>query len=195
VKRSYIKLVRRAYRTLRHPRIRKIKWLQAPIKAIFAKKYWQPCRATVANGLSVGLFCAMLPIPLQMVVAALGCVRARGNVPVALAACWVTNPITQIPIMVFQERFGTWLHDHGIPRPPFFSSMEWNFTTPELSIFGHTLLNSGPVVANIGSFILGFIAAGIILSLLAYPIVYGICLFLPNRGKRQDRLPPENPYQ
>lgn len=180
VKRSYLKLVRRAYKTLRHPRIRKIKWLEAPIKAIFAKKYWQPCRATAANGLSVGFFCAMLPIPLQMLVAALGCLRTRGNVPIALAACWITNPVTQVPIMLIQEKFGAWLHNHGAPRAPLFDKLE---SPVKIEMFGYSLIDSGNVALNAGSFIVGMLASAIILSLLAYPIVYGICLFLPNRGK------------
>ena len=46
----------------------------------------------------------------------------------------------------------------------------------EKTVFGVTL--------NMASFILGFLVMGVILSILAYPIVYGIAAFLPNRGKR-----------
>lgn len=175
---------------MRHPSIRKIKWLDPVVKAVFNRRYWLPCRGTVANGLSVGLFCAMLPIPFQMIVAALGCLRARGNVPTAVAACWITNPVTQIPVMALQERFGFWLHESvGIPRPPYLSNMEMSFNTPRVELFGTLLLEGGATTANIGNFVLGFLSTGLFLALLAYPIIYGICLFLPNRGKPQEPVP------
>jgi uncharacterized protein len=184
MKRKYLRMVRRTYRYLRHPRIRKIKWLTPFTKAIFNKRYWKPCRLTVANGLSIGLFCAMLPIPMQMLVAALGCLRGRGNVPVALAACWMTNPVTQIPIWVFQEKFGRWLHESvGVPNIPFLSNLEFSKDIPTFEIFGNTIMEASTVSGNAGNFILGFLAAGIMLSLLAYPLVWGISMFLPNRGK------------
>ncbi|PQJ27140.1 hypothetical protein BSZ32_00580 [Rubritalea profundi] len=187
MKRKYLRMVRRTYRYLRHPRIRKIKWLSPFTKAIFNKRYWKPCRATVANGLSIGLFCAMLPIPMQMLVAALGCLRGRGNVPVALAACWVTNPVTQIPIWVLQEKFGWWLHESvGVPNIPFLSKLEFSKDIPTFEIFGNTIIDASTVSGNAGNFILGFLAAGITLSLLAYPLVWGISMFLPNRGKALD---------
>ena len=184
MKRKYLRMVRRTYRYLRHPRVRKIKWLTPFTKAIFNKRYWKPCRLTVANGLSIGLFCAMLPIPMQMIVAALGCLRGRGNVPVALAACWITNPVTQLPIMVIQQRFGAWLHAAmGVPRPPFIGKIERTFDAQNLDLLGIHLLDAGPVTINIGDFVLGFLAAGITLSILAYPLVWGVSMFLPNRGK------------
>ena len=191
MKRKYLRMVRRTYRYLRHPRIRKIKWLTPFTKAIFNRRYWKPCRATVANGLSIGLFCAMLPIPMQMLVAALGCLRGRGNVPVALAACWVTNPVTQIPIWVLQEKFGRLLHETvGVPNIPFLSR-EFSKDISKFEIFGYTIIDAATVSVNTGNFILGFLASGIALSILAYPLVWGISMFLPNRGKAlEDWDPP-----
>lgn len=190
MKRKYLRMVRRAYRYLRHPRIRKIKWLAPFSKAIFNKRYWKPCRATVANGLSIGLFCAMLPIPLQMLLAALGCLRARGNVPIALAACWISNPITQIPIIKLQEKYGAWLHESvGIPNIHFLSKpVSKDF--PAFEAFGKNLIEASTISLNIGDFILGFLAAGITLSILAYPLIWGISMFLPNRGKAPEDWDP-----
>ncbi|MFC4995182.1 DUF2062 domain-containing protein [Rubritalea tangerina] len=191
MKRKYLRMVRRTYRYLRHPRIRKIKWLTPFTQAIFNKRYWKPCRATVANGLSIGLFCAMLPIPLQMLVAALGCLRARGNVPVALAACWITNPLTQLPIMVIQQQFGHWLHTSvGIPRPPVIDKFEFPVEAPHIDFMGRHLIDAGTHVVNIGDFVLGFLSAGICLSLIAYPLVWAVSMFLPNRGKSMENWDP-----
>ena len=190
MKLRYLRIVRKSYRYLRHPRIRKIKWLEPLTHAIFDKQFWKPCRDTVASGLSVGLFCSMLPIPMQMLLAALGCIRTKGNIPLAIAACWISNPITQLPIMVLQHQFGAWLHSSvGIPRPPVIANLEKTVDAPDLHFFGMQILEEGEAIVNIGDFVLGFFSAAILLSLAAFPVVYGISLFLPNRGKHPDKLP------
>lgn len=111
----------------------------------------------------------MLPIPFQMLIAALGSVRAKANIPLAMAACWVSNPFTQIGIWLSQEKLGDWLRSKS-------SAPVLHMFDIEREVFGITL--------NIASFTVGFLAMGIILSLLAYPVVYGISAFLPNRGRR-----------
>ncbi|MBK1829228.1 DUF2062 domain-containing protein [Verrucomicrobiaceae bacterium R5-34] len=170
MKQKYLRLVRKAYRYLRHPRIRSRPWLVALTKPLFDRALWRPCRRTVAGGLSIGLFCAMLPIPFQMLVAALACMRSRVNIPVSMAACWISNPFTYPPLILLQIKFGSWLHDHmNIPLP---FSKETRIPFPGLDIVGSP-----------ANFTVGFIAMGIILSLLAYPLVYGISLFLPNQGR------------
>ena len=45
---------------------------------------WLLTRRSVANAFSVGLFCAMLPIPFQMVVAALGARLSRCNLALSV---------------------------------------------------------------------------------------------------------------
>lgn len=183
MKRRYLRLVRRAYRYLRHPHIRKRPWLMALTKPLFDRDLWTPCRYTVAGGFSIGLFCAMLPIPFQMLLAALACMRARVNIPIAMASCWVTNPFTQIPIWLLQERFGEWIRSGS--DYPLLHVFDVNIE----KVFGVT------VNLNASSFIIGFLASGVILSLLAYPVVYGISAFLPNRGRKVTRakLKPRNP--
>ncbi len=161
-------MVRRAYRYLRHPHIRKRPWLAALTKPLFDRDLWHPCRRTVAGALSIGLFCGMLPIPFQMLLAALASVRAKANIPIAMAACWVSNPFTQIPIWLSQEKLGDWIRTKG-------GSDILHFMDVEKTVFGVTL--------NMASFTLGFIASGVILSIIAYPLVYGVSAFLPNGGK------------
>ncbi|MGJ8676896.1 MAG: DUF2062 domain-containing protein [Akkermansiaceae bacterium] len=174
MKRRYLRIVRKAYRYLRHPQIRNRPWLVALTKPLFDRNLWKPCRSTVASGLSVGLFCAMLPIPFfQMLIAALGCLRAKANIPIAMAACWVTNPFTYAPIVAIQVTFGKWIRKFVHFDIPFDRSIKKTF-------LGMTLEGS-PV-----DFIVGFLATGVILSILAYPIVYGISAFLPNRGRKEE---------
>ena len=172
MKRRYLRLVRKTYRYLRHPRIRKRPWLVALTKPLFSKELWRPCRATVASGLSVGLFCAMLPIPFQTLISALGAMRTKANIPVAMAACWVTNPFTHPPLIAFQIYLGGWLRQYININLPFDKPAKISFLGMK-------------VQGSPADFTVGFLTTAIILSILAYPIVYAISAFLPNKGRKE----------
>lgn len=53
-------------------------------------------------------------IPLQMLLAGIGAVYFRVNLPVALASCWVTNPITAVPIYYSAMRLGRYTLENVI---------------------------------------------------------------------------------
>jgi uncharacterized protein len=180
IKRRYLRLVRRAYRLLRSPQLNKHPWLAAIVAPIFNRELWHPCRESVATGLGIGLFVAMLPIPGQMILAALGAMKMRANVAIAIASCWVTNPISQLPIMLFQERFGDFLRDSlHIPIHPILEKIQVPLSfIPGME--GASL--------NGGSFILGFLSLGFLLFILAFPIVYFLSALMP-------RLIPKSRYQ
>jgi uncharacterized protein (DUF2062 family) len=74
---------------------------------VFAKYVWiHDCRA-ISGGLALGVFVALTPtIPFQMLLAAVGSLFFRVNLPIAVAACWITNPVTAVPIYVFSWRLG-----------------------------------------------------------------------------------------
>jgi glucosamine-6-phosphate deaminase len=164
----YSKLVRKAYRALRHRRIRKVNWLNRIVIKFFNRDMWRPCVRTVAIGLSIGLFCAMLPIPLQMLIAAVCCFIGRGNIPFAIAACWISNPLTQVPLMLFQESVGAQIRDT--------LHLGWlNF----IDING-----SVPFIKkelNLANFAVGVGATAIFLGIIAYPIVYCFYAIVPKK--------------
>ncbi|MDA7889986.1 DUF2062 domain-containing protein [Akkermansiaceae bacterium] len=175
LKKRYLRLVRSAYRVLLSPRLRKRVWLQKIIAPMFDRELWHPCRETVSTGLAVGLFVSMLPIPGQMLLAAFGAVKLRANIPLSIAACWVTNPFTQVPIMIFQARFGTFLREHLGVEVPF-----GNITA--------SLPGISQLQFDVGSFILGFLSLAFLLLLLTYPVVYVLSAILP-------KLIPKRRYQ
>lgn len=167
MKKSYLRLVRRAFKSLRHPQLRHRVWWQAISRPIANRALWIPCRDTVASGISIGLFFAMMPMPFQMVPAALLAMRARANVPFAIAACWVTNPITTGPVLWGQSVLGQWMRDVlGVPMPHFLEQAA--FHLPAVGTF------------NAASFILGVITSGVVLALCAYPLVHLFSAILPH---------------
>ena len=67
---------------------------------------WQLNRKSVARGACSGVFWAFVPLPVQTVGAVLSAVWVRGNVPMAMLATWVSNPLTWVPIFYAGYRVG-----------------------------------------------------------------------------------------
>lgn len=86
---------------------------------------WALSRRSVANAVSVGLFCALLPIPLQMALAALGAYWWRANLPLAVSLVWITNPLTMPLIFYGNYRVGAWLLGDAPRTAPASLSTQW----------------------------------------------------------------------
>ena len=180
MKKRYLRIVRRMYRALRHPRLRHRDWWQALTHALFERRLWMPCRDTVASGLAIGLFFAVMPLPMQMIFAGVFATRFRSNVPIAMAACWLSNPITNVPIWTFQLWLGKWLCDAtGLPVPemPWLrQAIEWLqhkdwFEVPIPQFILH---------ANLGSFLLGALLSGVLFAAAAFGLVHLFALLMPH---------------
>ncbi len=120
----------------------------------------------MASGISIGLFFSMMPMPMQMVAAALVAMRLRVNIPFAMLACWVSNPLSEPFIRIWQEQFGGWIRDAlGMPIPPMLQNVEWTFAN---------------MTFNLGNFVLGFLISGLLLGLAAYPLVQLVATLIPH---------------
>ena len=73
---------------------------------LYAENLWHLNRRSFAGGLACGLFAAFIPVPLQMLLAALLATFASVNLPIALVATWVSNPLTYAPIFYTNYRYG-----------------------------------------------------------------------------------------
>jgi len=111
MEKQYRKLARRFYRYLRHPRRRRNSRVLRWVGDRFAdRRLWRPTTQSFAPGLATGFGVAMLPffIP-QMLVAAIICLWRRWNLPLALAACWISNAFTWVLQFIWQVRLGNWM--------------------------------------------------------------------------------------
>ncbi len=68
---------------------------------------WALNRRAVARGVACGLLVGVIPLPTQMVMAAGLAGVVHGNVPAAVAATWLTNPFTAVPIWWLALRLGS----------------------------------------------------------------------------------------
>lgn len=69
----------------------------------------------IARGCAAGLLVAMLPILGQMFFALLAARLMRGNLLAALTACWISNPLTAVPLWYGGYRLGHALLPSGKP--------------------------------------------------------------------------------
>lgn len=89
---------------------------------------WHMNRQSVPKAAFIGVFCAFIPIPAQMLLAAILALASRANLPLSLAGCWLTNPITVAPIFYFCFQLGAWLLNIQIPvREEDMKSWTWIF--------------------------------------------------------------------
>ena len=90
---------------------------------------WHLHRKPISGGMAAGLFTAFLPIPTQMLIAALLAILFRVNLPVAVAIVWITNPITIPPIFYSTYRLGAYLLDMEPAKIEFELSLAWAMST------------------------------------------------------------------
>lgn len=106
-------------------------------------------RRSVAGGVGVGLFCALLPIPGQMFVAGLLAIGLRVNLVLSVGLIWITNPLTIPPIFYFNYTLGTWILGQPSPGPSFQPTLEWFWQQFE-SIWQPLLLGSVLMATLVG---------------------------------------------
>ncbi|WP_077216693.1 DUF2062 domain-containing protein [Piscirickettsia litoralis] len=73
---------------------------------------WHFNRHSVSKAIAIGSFFAFIPIPFQMVPAALSALIFRANVGISLATVWISNPITIPPMIYGAYKLGSWMMGH-----------------------------------------------------------------------------------
>ncbi len=83
---------------------------------LFESVLWRIDKKGIAGGLSLGLFVAFMPtVGFQMIIATFGAIYFKVNLPVALLVCWITNPVTAIPIYTSEWRLGRYILEDFTP--------------------------------------------------------------------------------
>ncbi|CEA05507.1 hypothetical protein BN1049_02120 [Pseudomonas saudimassiliensis] len=133
-------------------RIQRNKSLRFLGKILQDPNIWHITRHSVARAVATGLFVAMLPIPLQMLLSACIAIFIRGNLPISVGLVWLTNPITMPPVFFIQYKIGTLLLGAPERTMPMELSLSW-LTTELQHIWQPMLLGSllsGIVLAGLG---------------------------------------------
>ena len=99
-------------------------WLSAP-------GLWHLNRRTVSRAMAIGLFWALIPMPWQMIPAAVAAICARANVALSVSLVWVSNPLTWGPIWYATYRLGRWMM--GQPPTAEAEYGSWRALTEQMS--------------------------------------------------------------
>jgi len=67
---------------------------------------WHLNRRSVPGAVAIGLFCGLIPGPVQMLSALVVAIPCRSNVPLAMVVTWYTNPLTIVPLYLAAYEVG-----------------------------------------------------------------------------------------
>ena len=149
-----------------HQSIRENRYFRFFGTALQHHNLWHLHRKSVAGGVAIGLFCGLVPGPLQMLSAALCAIVFRVNLPVAAIVTWYTNPVTILPLYYVAYKLGMFVTGAHYDPPP-------NF---DLHLFDLPLEQWIPAAvhwfAMMGKpFVIGLVLLAMILAVAGYLLV------------------------
>ena len=93
---------------------------------IAERHLWSLSRRSVTAAFGAGVAIAFLPLPVHTVLAVMVAIIWRMNLPVTIAATWVVNPFTLVPMYYGAYRLGALLL-HESPRRFAFKHLSWSW--------------------------------------------------------------------
>jgi len=136
---------------------------------------WGIRRKTVVPAVAWGIFVGFLPVPGHVLIAILGSLFLRCNIPVAALATFISNPLTIGPIFYFSYRVGAKLL--SVPPRPFTIELSFDWLQTTFASIWQPLL-------------LGSILVGAVCSLTAYillDVLWRFSISDYKTRKRNDR--------
>src|SRR5690554_3521937 len=137
----------------KHETVRNSRSLKVFGRLLHDANLWHLNRRSAAGAFAVGLFCAFIPVPFQMVIAAAAAIPFRVNLPLSVALVWVSNPITMPVLFYFCYLIGASLLEQ--PSQAFAFELSWQW-------LGQSITTIGP------AFLLGCFIMAVVSSLVGY---------------------------
>jgi hypothetical protein len=148
-----------------------------PFAALLShQSLWHFNRRSVARGVSLGLFFGLLLPFGQILMVAITSIGLRANIPAAVGATFVTNPLTYPPIYFGAAQVGRWIlgdpgsgaqSDVGAARSWFTGLVDW----------------LGSVGPALGLGLALFAAAGAVLGYLAVHVAWRLAVLRRRRRR------------
>ena len=153
----------------RHPSLRLFQhWLHDA-------NLWHLNRYSVSTAVFIGCLVAFIPLPIHMVTAALLAIWWRANLPVAVTAVWISNPVTIPPQFYIAYRIGARiLH---VPHHHFAFELSLQWVRHEFATLWQPLL--------LGCLICGLITAAI--GWIAIRIIWRVQVVMRWRARQRRR--------
>jgi uncharacterized protein (DUF2062 family) len=143
--------------------IRDNPWLRPFASSLLHPRLWHLNRHSAAGAVAAGLFCGLIPGPLQMLGAAICALIFRVNLPLAMFVTLYTNPFTIVPLYLVAYLVGrlTIGETSGFLMPPAFSATDfigWTTAMEHWMLAVAKPLGVGLVLLATGLALLGYIA-------------------------------------
>lgn len=124
---------------------------------------WHLNRRCVANGAFIGMFCALLPMPFQMLPAGMLAILFRANMPLSIALVWLTNPLTAVPV---------WYGTYMLGSVMLGMEPSWHLDDNSIEAVSNAML------ANFGQLyvpmLLGSLVVGLLLACVSWFVVHQV---------------------
>ncbi|MDX1505239.1 MAG: DUF2062 domain-containing protein [Spongiibacter sp.] len=120
---------------------------------------WHLNRRSVTLAFFIGLFTAFVPLPAQMLLAAMVAIACRANLPISVMLVWISNPVTIPAIFYFTYKVGALLLD--VPRAKFHFELSWIWIQEELTLLWRPFL-LGCFVTGLFSSLLGAVTVHVL---------------------------------
>ena len=139
---------------------------------------WHINRKSFCGAVAIGVFFSFIPVPFQMLLAAVAAIILRFNILVAVPLVWISNPLTMVPMFYFCYRIGAAILDTHIGQFNFELSFDW-LLTELLEIWQPFLL---------GCVVVGLVAAIFSYFLMQFLWRYHLWTRIKNRRRRIRRM-------
>jgi len=105
-----------------HEAVHGNRWLRPFGNSLLHPRLWHLNRHSAAGAVAAGMFCGLIPGPLQMLGAAICALIFRVNLPLAMFVTLYTNPFTIVPLYLVAYQIGRLAtgDSAGFVEPPAF---------------------------------------------------------------------------
>lgn len=110
---------------------------------------WHINRHCVARAFLVGIWFCFIPMPFQMLAAAVFAVWFNANLPLSVVLVWISNPVTMPPIFYFNYKIGALALDR--PVLSFEFELSWSWISERLLDIGIPLYLGSLIVATVSA--------------------------------------------
>lgn len=133
---------------------------------------WHLNRHSAAGAAFWGLWCAMLPMPLQMLPAAALAIFFRVNLPLCIVLCWTSNPLTAIPLLWLAYFIGSLLLGVPMLNSSEIRSLLHDLASVFSQWFSESVVTESTHLSHyVGPLLLGAVVTGFLLGCTGYVLM------------------------
>jgi uncharacterized protein (DUF2062 family) len=159
-------------------------------------RLWHFNRHSLNKAVYIGVLSAFFPLPGQMLIALVGSLIFRANVPMALGLTWITNPLTSLPIFYAGYYIGAKIIDAPVLSLRLIGRMIADFSLWALSDGANPFITYRGTV-SIAAFCIGLTILAVLTSIicgLAFKAIwrYKTVVSWQNRRDIPSDKPPES---